>query len=226
MGRTITFGEVVGEAKMLVGRHGGLLVAVGAAITALYVGLDWMTTQNADAGGLTLLTLVVGLAISLFVQYLVVEEMLADRLAPGQPKGDRRFLSMFGAMFLAGLGIVAGLILLIIPGLYIAARWFTMAQQIVERRLPATEALNASWESSGRSQGAFIAAYLVGAVPTLLALPFGFMAILDEQEANYWVAVLIINLLSALSFVASWVLATAAHRLAEPTDHVVQKVFD
>lgn len=226
MDKTISFGEVVSEAKLLFARHAGLLVAVGAAITALYIGMDWMTTQNPDVAGFLALTLVIGFLISLFVQYLVVEEMLADRLEPGQARSQRQYLSMFGAMFISGLGIVVGFVLLILPGVYLAARWMTMPQQIIEKRLPATDALSASWDCSGRSQGAFIAAYLVSMAPTLLSLPFGFMPSFEEQGTNYWAGVVIINLLTGLSFVLNWVLATAAHRVASPVDHLVGGVFD
>lgn len=222
----ISFSEVISEARLLVARHVGLLLSVGAAIVALNVGLEWMTTQTGQAGGALALSILVSLTILVFIQYLVVEELLADRLAPGQAKAGRRFLSMLGAMVLAGLAIVVGFVLLVLPGIYLAARWQTMTQQIVEKRLPAIEALAASWEVSDRSQGTFIAIYLVAIVPTLLTFLVEFVSEPQGGASNYWVSTVTANLLSTLSIVGSWVLATAAHRVASPVDHLVGGVFD
>lgn len=226
MARAVSFGEVADEAKALVSRHGGLLMAVGAAIMALYSGLDWMDRQNSDPVGNLVLFLIVSLTLTLFIQYLVVEELLADRGAPARARGQRRYFSLFGALFVSGLAIIGASLLLILPGVYLAARWMTVSQQVVENRLPALEALTASWVQSEPSQGAFIAAFLVGLSPTMLSFLLHFVPGSFGLEFDSWEALLAINFLTALSTVAGWVLATAAYRIASPADHLVHGVFD
>lgn len=75
----------------------------------------------------------IGRVLSLFtgiiVQGAVTSVSLADlegrsmSVFEGARIGLRRFGSLFGVNFLSGLGVLVGLLLLIIPGLLLAARW-------------------------------------------------------------------------------------------------------
>lgn len=179
--RRLTVGEVFDEWFAVVRRYWpSVLIAysVLALVTAaLDIGLSELFAATADpeallgSGGAG--ALVFNAIAGIVVYYLVLERvMIAEGLLQaGQP---RRIGAFFGASILAGLGIVAGLILLIAPGFILMARWAIMAPCIAANDLSATDGMRQSWHATAQSQGSLAAVMVIQVVAPLgLGLLFG-----------------------------------------------------
>ena len=119
--KAVNLGEIIDEARSLAGQHRTILAATIVLIAAAYTALDWLEMSIQDRGGMVLLSSLTGLVLGLFVQYRITEHLIADRLQPGHRV--RSYGSLFGALLLSGLAIGAGLIVLVLPGIYLAGRW-------------------------------------------------------------------------------------------------------
>ena len=217
--------DIFEEAQSLVSKHAILLGISVFAITALYSAFDWLLLANPGQNGFSLLSTISGFVISLFMQYRVTEQLLADRRNLGSQLATRRYGSLFGALFLSSLAIGAGLIAFIIPGLYLAGRWLTVTARVVESNLGGNAALGASWVDSETSQLPFSLAYLVSLTPLALlaGLAFGgWEALFDSSDL---LSILVVNLMTGLAFVLGWTIATAAYRCAVPSDKGIDQVF-
>lgn len=225
MVRTVSLGGLFAEANALVSQQAGFLAAATVLITALFVGLDALSILSEDSNGMLLVSSLAGIVIALLGQYLVVERLLVDRLPVGQAPAMRHYGSLFGALFFSGLGIVAGLVVLLLPGFYLAGRWLTVTQRVVEGHLPAMEALRASWNDSEPSQLVFTVAYVISMAPTFLIIAVTYFPDLLANPDDVWLTSLIVSGLSAVSSIAGWVISTAAYRQAVPVDSQIQSVF-
>jgi hypothetical protein len=75
-------------------------------------------------------------------------------LGEGRPPSARRaiqsgldvFAPLFLAVVLAGIGIAAGLALLLLPGVFLAVRWYFVPEAVVVEGLRGTAALQRSWD--------------------------------------------------------------------------------
>ena len=97
------------------------------------------------------------------------------------------FPPIFFAIVLAALGIALGLVLLIVPGVYLAIRWFFLPQAVVIEEAHGAEALRRSGEVVQgfwwRTFGVVLAANLAAAVAgLLLLLPFEALARETDRE--------------------------------------------
>jgi hypothetical protein len=137
------------------------------------------------------------------VSYLVVAPLmvaatihLLNRLAAGErphagaaiQSGLDVFAPTFLAVLLAGLGIALGLTLLILPGVYVAVRWYFVAQSVVIDNARSTEALRASWRLTNgfwlRTFGVILLANLAAFLPaSLLVLPLQALAESADRQA-------------------------------------------
>jgi hypothetical protein len=104
-------------------------------------------------------------------------------------EGFEAFAPIFFAILLAAIGIAIGLALLIVPGVYLAVRWYFVPQTVVLEGARAPEAL----ERSGRlvqgfwwrTFGILIVANLIAAVPgVLLAAPLA--AVAESTNRTVW----------------------------------------
>ena len=96
----------------------------------------------------------------------------------GASRAARPFIApAIGAVALAGVGIGAGLFLLIIPGIYLAVRWYLAAVVVTVEGLAPVAALRRSGELV---EGSWWAAF--GRI-LLAALAFGFVALVGQLLA-------------------------------------------
>lgn len=115
------------------------------ASTAAGVGVD-MSASFGDAG---IIPVFAFLFLNLFLQSCIIIAVLNSG---GQIVSSRkwRIASLFGVGFLTGLGIVFGLFVLILPGLFLAGRWFLAAPALFAEDISVSDAINASWEATGQ----------------------------------------------------------------------------
>lgn len=161
-------GAVLSEAWELYRRFFTRFVAV-AAVVYLVVGLvDAVTSLAADEGAAAavfwgLISLVVSIVGVFWLQGALVETVRDVRDGRADvPLGQlfARVRPMLPALVVAGLlaalGIGLGLLLLVVPGLFLLTRWLVVVPAIVLEGRSAGEAFSRSWELvKGRSWSVF-----------------------------------------------------------------------
>jgi len=185
-------------------RHALVFIALSAAVVVpvhlivLGVGLEQFTAaydESPSAAEAAVPTVVSFLVIAPLITAICIHALRAVA-AGGRPSagpslvaGFEAFTPLFFAILLAAVGIVLGLILLIIPGIYLAVRWFFVPQAVVLENARGPEALTRSsavvqgfwW----RTFGLVIMVNLAAALPTLvLAAPF--TAIASSSDRAVW----------------------------------------
>jgi hypothetical protein len=88
-----------------------------------------------------LLKMVVGIVAG----YLLLDVMVR-KIGLLSRKGDDAFMTFFGLSLLSGLAVFVGFILLVIPGLFLIARWSIAQPLVVARGDGVRQALGESWE--------------------------------------------------------------------------------
>ena len=161
----------------------------------------------------------------MFVQYVLTERLLADRRPAGQAAPRRRYGTLFVAQLISGLAIVLAAVALILPGLYLAARWFTVTAEVVEGDDGASDSLKASWEASRPSQLAFVLAMILSNLPVLPVIAIIYNSAMSDTAEQSLVELVMTNLLSGASSVLGWLLAAAAYRRAVPVHGQYDGVF-
>jgi hypothetical protein len=114
----------------------------------------------------------------------------------GQPRpgrsiveGFEAFRPIFLAILLAAVGIAAGLLFLILPGIYLAVRWYFVPQAVVIEEARGPGALSGSWRLTDgfwwRTFGILVVGNLVALLPALvLAAPLN--AVAESTDRAVW----------------------------------------
>jgi hypothetical protein len=146
-------------------------------------------------------------AVPTLVRFLVVSPLitaicihaLRSVAAGGRPGAVQTFVSgfeafapIFFAVLLAALGIALGLLLLVIPGVYLFVRWFFVPQAVVIEGARGPEALTRSsavvqgfwW----RTFGLVVVVYLAAVLPAIV-FTAPFTAIADSTNDAVWALV-------------------------------------
>jgi len=104
-------------------------------------------------GGGSLISYLVSVVVQAFILGGVVQFSL--RVARGEKpdfgvvfSGGRFFSPMLLATFLYTLGVSVGFMACIVPGLFLFAGWIAYSAFIVDKGLPAMDALKASWQAT------------------------------------------------------------------------------
>lgn len=113
------------------------LTVVNCAIT--YFALAMIAPLQVLAIGL--LKMVVGIVAA----YLLLDVMVRKTGLQSR-KGEDAFLTFFGLSLVSGISVLVGLILLIIPGLFLIARWSIAQPLVVARGDGVMKAFGESWE--------------------------------------------------------------------------------
>jgi hypothetical protein len=199
----VTVGTILSRTFGLLGLAPLPALAAFAVITSLWAAAD----LSGDAtGGIGLLALLAGLA----APYMLTSDLL--RRLGIEPENRRgRIWSYIGAGFVTGLGICLGLVLLIVPGLYLLARWSIVTPLIVGEGLAMNDAMR---ESGRRTDGMIVPiaiACLVLALPPLALLAF---TLADSGvEAVSLPGILLADVVTGLSAVAGTYCCVAIYDL-------------
>jgi hypothetical protein len=178
------------------------LTATGAAIDAV------LADQRAD---------VIYSLLSIFTQFLLTSRLLLRaglHHAWGKPG---RAASFIGAGIVTGLAILFGL-LLILPGLYLAARWLLVCPLIVGRGMTMGEALAESWRRTAGHVLPFIAVlalvFGLGSGGSLLTMMLTYPAYGPASPVPAVAA----NLLLSSALVLGWCVAVSAYSILAPEE--------
>jgi len=146
-------------------------------------------------------------AIPTVVEFLVVTPIIAaicihalhsiaegQRPSPGQVlvAGFEAFTPLFAAVLLAAIGIAVGFVALIVPGVFLAVRWYFVPQAVVIDGARGRPALSRSGELVDgfwwRTFGLVVLANLAVAVPGFVLLA-PFSSIADSTDRAVWALV-------------------------------------
>ncbi len=135
--------------------------------------------------------------------------------APGDVGG------LFLLSLVSNLGILLGLVLLIVPGVWLYARWFAAAPILFAEETTSAEAMAASAARTRPMLGPIILAVAILYVP--FAAAFVASTALPEEALVTTGVSLAINVGITISQVAGWYMAIAAYRAVRPEP--VEAVF-
>jgi hypothetical protein len=167
------------------------LIVEGVGMEQLTAGFD----DSPDAAEAIIPTLVSFLVVAPLINAICIHALHSvgdgerPRTRRALAQGLEDFAPIFFAVVLAGIGIALGLVLLILPGVYVAVRWYFVPQAVVVESKRGTAALVRSgelvrgmwWRTFGLVLLANLAAFLPG---VLLITPFD--AIADNTDRAVW----------------------------------------
>jgi hypothetical protein len=200
-------GALFRDSLAVFGRHFWLFVAVSAVVVIPAelivegIGLEMLTSSYDDSPSLA------EAAVPTVVEFLVVTPIIAaiciyalHEIAAGQrPRagqvliaGFEAFTPLFAAVVLAAAGIALGFVALIVPGVYLAVRWYFVPQAVVMEGARGPRALSRSgllvtgfwW----RTFGLVVLANLAIAIPGFVLLA-PFTAIAESTDRAVWALV-------------------------------------
>ena len=200
--RPMGIGEILSTAFQLYRRHWQTLLAIAAVVVVpltllQYLFGDLVRTQGEETrngvvvetatwavGIAGLLAALVGILMYLILTGAITRAVAAE-VAGEDPSveqsyrfGFHRLGSVLLVSVLVGLAIIGGLILFVIPGIYIGVRLCVSIEALVVEGRRGTEAMGRSWGLvGGHWWHAFgtllVAALLVGVVNAVITVPFG-----------------------------------------------------
>jgi hypothetical protein len=195
-------GEILSTAFQLYRRHWRTLLAIAAVVVVPFTLLQYLfgdllrargeVTSNGVvietetwAAGAAALVAALAAAVMFLVLTGAITRAVAAEVAGEDPGveqsyrfGFHRFWSVLLVSVLVGLAIVGGLILLIIPGIYIGVRLAVSIEALVVEGRRGTQAMGRSWELvGGHWWHAFgtlvVGGLLTGVVNAVITAPFG-----------------------------------------------------
>jgi hypothetical protein len=104
-------------------------------------------------------------------------------------EGFEAFTPIFFAVLLAAAGVAAGLLLLIVPGIYVFVRWYFVPQTVVIEDARGPAALSKSWDLTAgfwwRTLGVLVIGNLAALLPAvLLSAPLA--AVAESTDRALW----------------------------------------
>jgi hypothetical protein len=163
-----------------------------------------------------------GAAVKLGVSWGILRYMVQRRgwIAPGGHAGG--VLGLLGLDILHGVGVALACFLLLLPGLYLAARWSAASVILVAERARPTEALSESWTRT-RDWGGAIAVVLCGVFLPLVATGIVLALWDDPDTAATQGELAATNAAVVLSYVSAWFVGMAVYaRTREPQERLEQ----
>lgn len=143
------FGHVVGETFGLIGRNFLVFAALAIALVGVprfgitYLQMMLLNERSALAAWVPLASVLVSLVTSYILQGTLtrasVDDLSKKGVSIGAALGDglRYFFPLFIVALLTGLGVVIGLVLFVLPGVFLMVRWVVSAPAaVIEREGP------------------------------------------------------------------------------------------
>lgn len=185
--RPRSLGEILVDSLRLLGRHAGVFLAISLAVVAPVqlivsgIGLEQLTgpySSKLSATELAISTAVSFLVIAPLVTATAIHALKAigagerPRARASLQAGLDAFAPLFAALVLAAAGIALGVLALIVPGIYLAVRWFFVPQTVVLEGARGAAALRASADVTKdawwRTFAIALVANLAAVLPALL----------------------------------------------------------
>jgi len=203
LGRPRDVGELFRDSLLLYARHFGLFLLIAASVVVPVklvvsgIGLEELTSAYREDSS------PVRTGIPTAVSFLVSTPLITAATAfalgtlakgerPGSGRSLQAALDVFAPLFLAVLtaaaGIALGLLVFVLPGIYLAVRWYFVTQTVAIDGARGSKALARSWDivqdAFWRTFAILLLANLATAVPGILILtPLSAAAEAADREA-------------------------------------------
>lgn len=176
--RDLKIGKIIDKSLAVLERNAVPALIFVVALTAATLPITYVSTGSLEplnvAGGQVLGTLV-----GVVCGYFLLVAMMRRTGFPARTDGDA-FLPYIGMALLSGIAVVLGLFVIILPGLFLMARWIIAGPLIVGRGDGVMKSLNESWSRTRGSEVSIMVAALA-----LVLLPIAAIvavSVLFEQD--------------------------------------------
>ena len=201
----------VGDVAM---RHGRIWGLATLFMAVAYTLLD-LVLPGEDLGALA--SFVGGIA-NFFVTYHVTETLL--RSEGLMSTSQRNYASVLGVSILSTLGAGLGFLVLIVPGLYLFARWSIATPLVIAEGRAASDAMAESWRRTASSAWALVAVFAVYTLGVVAMIGLAITGIISVENtgAETAPALFVGNLVSTSLGMVAVLLSVAIYRaLADDT---------
>ena len=218
MDRKLSFNEVIGAFFALILNDLPIMLLIIAGATAAATIID--VTAPSAGNILNILMLV--------VQYYLIRHLVDQQ---GLRSADR--LGGFGSFFvvglITGLAVLLGFVLLIVPGIYLMARWSMVDAAVVAENRGFSDAMRRSWDATADNVLPIGLAILTISLPMIIgfAMMFTIGASEGEEAINGLGLSIVVNLLLYASQISIWYFGVALYQLllAGPAETQLNEVF-
>lgn len=228
MHQDVTTISILRRTFMLLRENFVLACGAFVGLTALSAALGQFSGFGA-AG----MAIVSGLAI-VYAQYAITKTVMESRGLDASGAGGYRatgFGAVFGVGVLFNLGVMLGMVLLIVPGIFLAIRWSAAVPALIGEDVSVTGALGESWKRTKGHGGAILGAMFVMYLPyvagTFLTVANGIAA--TDPAAAVAASGMVLNItasaLTSLAVIAGWHAAIAFWELRVPATSAVAEIF-
>lgn len=214
----ISIGVILSGCIELLRRHASLAGLAFGALAA--VGTLFDVALGERGGQLA------GSIATFFVQYLVAEHLLRAEGLLDESLPGRRYGSVFFASLLTTLGGVGAMILLLLPGFYVLARWSITIPIIIAEGLDATTAMRESWRRTQASVWPIFAIFFIGLAGVLgLGVVMGAATAATAGNTEVLMVSALTNILGAAFTVVASTLAVAIYALLGHSRQQYEDIF-
>ena len=162
--RELKIGKIIDKTLAVVERCAGVALVYFVALTVINGAIGYAVLGMApmQQAAVSLLKAV----FAIILAYLALDAMIRKTGLRTRGPGDV-FLRYFAMSILYTLGVVAGFILLVFPGLFVMARWALAQPLLVARGDGITQSLGESWEQTKDNEFQILAVVLLFLVPSI-----------------------------------------------------------
>jgi len=171
--RELKVGAIIDKTLAVLERTAGPALLFVVVLTAINGTIDYFTWDAAPLSQLAATPL--RIAIGVFFSFQLLKIMV-DRTGLNSRGDADVFLPYFGLSLLYGLAVVVGMLFLILPALFLVARWCLAQPLVVARGERVMKAFGESWErTSGNDFPIIVAVLLFFLVPMGISIAAGLM---------------------------------------------------
>ena len=171
--RELKIGAIIDKTLAVLERAAAPALIFVVVLTAINGTIDYFTWDAAPMSQLAATPL--RIAIGVFFSFQLLKIMV-DKTGLNSRGDADVFLPYFGLSLLYGLAVIVGLMLLVIPALFLVARWCLAQPLVVAQGRGVMKAFGESWErTSGNDFPIIVAVLLFFLVPMAISIAAGLM---------------------------------------------------
>ncbi|MCR5870778.1 hypothetical protein LRS12_08700 [Sphingomonas sp. J344] len=205
--------EVLGEASALIGAHALAFIVA----TAIYVVFGIWIEDHDESWSAQATMLIAPVLLQGLLQYLLFRQAFGD-VGGGWVGGVVAPFTVIGLQF--GIWLICGLgyFLLLLPGLYLAARTSAAIGMAAVERTGPIDSIVGSWHRTRRSAWPLVVVHAILLFPIVALLVGMFGTIILDQGIEYESIEfrVVANLVFGVVTMAGWAVAGAVYRLTAP----------
>lgn len=217
-GTRVSVGDVFSAASDVFGAHLRALAIGGVALVVVNIGIDLLPIT---AGKQSLASIV-----SFLIQYQLYALILRSEGLIGEGVSSNRYLALLGSSIVSAIGVTVGMVLLVLPGLILLARWSIAPGMVIAEGQGPIASLSESWRATKASQWPIVGAFVVFGIVWLVLFGVLFSIIgFGAADLGSAGSALTFNLASAALTIASICVSLGIYRLVRVSAAQLDDVF-